>query len=40
MGLGDMGKVRNSKDRQRAKKDRDRRAAAARGKARKAAKKR
>lgn len=38
MGLGDLGKVRDAKDRQRKKKDRDRRAAAERGKARKAAK--
>lgn len=40
MGLGDMSKVRNAKDRQRKKKDRDKRAAAERGKIRKAAKKR
>ncbi|MEO8476036.1 MAG: hypothetical protein ABI572_03160 [Actinomycetota bacterium] len=39
MGTGDLSKVRNAKDRQRAKKDRDKRAAAERGKARKAAKK-
>lgn len=39
MGRGDLAKVRNSKDRQREKKDRDKRQAADRGKARKAAKK-
>jgi hypothetical protein len=40
MGRGDLAKVRSSKDRQRAKKDRERRQAAARGATRKAAKKR
>ena len=39
MGRGDLAKVRNSKDRQREKKDRDKRQATERGKARKAAKK-
>ena len=39
MGRGDLAKVRNSKDRQREKKDRDKRQAAERGKTRKAAKK-
>jgi hypothetical protein len=39
MGRGDLAKVRNSKDRQREKKDRDKRQAAERGKGRKAAKK-
>ena len=39
MGRGDLAKVRNSKDRQREKKDRDKRQAAERGNARKAAKK-
>jgi hypothetical protein len=39
MGRGDLAKVRDSKDRQREKKARDKRQAAERGKARKAAKK-
>ena len=39
MGLGDMAKLRDRKDRQRAKKTREKTAAAERGKARKAAKK-
>jgi hypothetical protein len=40
MGRGDLKKVRSSKDRQRKVKDRAKRAAADRGSARKAAKKR
>jgi len=39
MGRGDLKKVRSAKDRQRAVKDREKRAAAERGAARKAAKK-
>ena len=39
MGRGDLKKVRSSKDRQRAVKDREKRAAAERGAARKAARK-
>jgi hypothetical protein len=39
MGRGDLAKVRNSKDRQREKKAREKRQAAERGKTRKAAKK-
>lgn len=38
MGRGDLAKVRNAKDRQRTKKARDAAKASARGKARKAAK--
>ena len=39
MGKGDLAKVRDSKDRQREKKAREKRRAAERGKTRKAAKK-